>query len=206
MSKPTEKRKTSETTGSPKQAHKPARPTGSAPGKPGSAEPSNTQAVQLPAPLDIPPGTRPSANLPIPVVDVTPCGQLLKRPQEELVAALQDPATQERMETALATIEGSLQAAPAEVIVMALERLATHHPQPDRDEIGWKMWAEDWVEDLAGVPEDVLLAACADWRKKPKPFMPKAGELIQFMNPILIYRRQMLERGRKILSEVQADG
>lgn len=69
--------------------------------------------------------------------------------------------------------------ATAEEVCTIMERLRLHWDD-------WKAWtpeeaemaAEDWIEDLAGVPVGALIEAARDWRQAGKTKPPNSGQLL----------------------------
>ena len=61
--------------------------------------------------------------------------------------------------------------------------------------------AEDWLEDLAHLPEDVIDAACAGWRRAENKFAPTPGHLLAIANPILVVRRFLAQQGAVIAGQ-----
>jgi hypothetical protein len=63
-------------------------------------------------------------------------------------------------------------------IVAHVERLGLHYPQPRLEPAHHALRWDDWLEDLADVPEDVLIAACRIWRRSNERFAPSPGQLL----------------------------
>lgn len=82
-----------------------------------------------------------------------------------------------------------------------IEALATHHPMRDMDRASSEIWARDWLADLADVPLDILEAACAEWRRNASPWMPKPGQLLAIITPILNHRKALKRRATAIVAE-----
>jgi len=125
------------------------------------------------------------------------------KPLDELKAGLADPETLGGVKQALAQTMKLSQPASREEIVMELEALATHHPHQDRDEVGWKLWANAWVQDLTGVPADILRSACVQWRRNDDAFMPKPGKLLRLIEPIVAARNGILQRGERVVQDME---
>ena len=79
-----------------------------------------------------------------------------------------------------------------------ITRLIGHYPQHTlADDIRAGI-AEDWLEDLAHLPEDVIDAACAGWRRAENKFAPTPGQLLAIANPIVTIRRFLAQQGAQI--------
>lgn len=78
----------------------------------------------------------------------------------------------------LAEAERLCRPARPEVVVLHVERLNRHYPAPGLDEAAQAARWEDWIEDFADVPEDVLVAACRTWRRSSARFAPSPGQLL----------------------------
>lgn len=95
--------------------------------------------------------------------------------------------------------------APAteEQIMFHVGKLALHYPQPDLAEGANKSRWNDWFDDFADVPEDVLAAACRDWRRSPSRFAPSPGQLLELCVGFKI-RRLLANRAELAISELES--
>ena len=85
-----------------------------------------------------------------------------------------------------------------------ITRLIGHYPQQAiADDIRAGI-AEDWLEDLAHLPEDVIDAACAGWRRAENKFAPTPGQFLAIANPIVTIRRFLAHQGAQIAGLPQA--
>jgi hypothetical protein len=79
-----------------------------------------------------------------------------------------------------------------------ITRLIGHYPQQALSDDIRAGIAEDWLEDLAHLPEDVIDAACAAWRRAENKFAPTPGQLLAIANPIVTIRRFLAQQGARI--------
>jgi len=87
--------------------------------------------------------------------------------------------------------------APRNFLVTHMARLAAHFPMT-RSEAEWKMLFEDYCEDLAEIPPDILVEAIRAYRRKGK-FFPKVAELLEEAAPLLSKRRAYVRRMEKLM-------
>ena len=85
-----------------------------------------------------------------------------------------------------------------------ITRLIGHYPQQAVSDDIRAGIAEDWLEDLAHLPEDVIDAACAGWRRAENKFAPTPGQLLAIANPIVTIRRFLAQQGAQITSQPEA--
>lgn len=143
----------------------------------------------------------PTADKPLPMLAARPSYQLLTRPLEEGIQAARDPSVLKEVEALREDIICSLSPATPHDAIMEIEALATHHPMQPRDDAANAIWARDWLADLADVPLDILTAACGEWRRNASPWMPKPGQLLALINPILSHRKALKRRCTAIIAE-----
>ncbi len=79
-----------------------------------------------------------------------------------------------------------------------ITRLIGHYPQQAMADDIRAGIAEDWLEDLAHLPEDVIDAACAGWRRAENKFAPTPGQFLAIANPIVTVRRFLAQQGAQI--------
>lgn len=96
---------------------------------------------------------------------------------------------------ALAGVEQSLRPASRNEIVALITRLAAHFPVSDRSEAQWRIVIEDYAEDLAEYPSDILRAAVTQYRREGK-WWPKVSEIRALADPELGRRQSMRHRLR----------
>ncbi|MBW7057524.1 hypothetical protein KY389_12610 [Paracoccus bogoriensis] len=94
----------------------------------------------------------------------------------------------------------SLTPAKPERIAQLVTRLIGHYPQQPLPEDVRKGVAEDWLEDLGHLPEDIIDAACAGWRRAENKFAPTPGHLLAIANPIFASRRFMAQHAAQLTS------
>jgi hypothetical protein len=75
---------------------------------------------------------------------------------------------------------------------MALTRLAAHF-WGERGPAEWKIVFEDYADDLAEFPPDIIGEGLAQYRRGAK-WWPKVSELLELMKPKLAERRLQLAR------------
>ena len=112
------------------------------------------------------PHEKPSTTNPLPAIAAMPGTPLLKKlighgprrptPTPEEIALIQ-PVTK----LLAASLDPAKPARAAQLII----RLIGHYPQQAMSDDIRAGIAEDWLEDLAHLPEDVIDAACAGWRR-----------------------------------------
>jgi hypothetical protein len=108
-----------------------------------------------------------------------------------------EPTEKAHVERMVRAVEQSLTPAPRPAVVMALTRLAAHFWN-DRGEAQWKIVFEDYADDLADYPADVIGAGIREYRQAAK-WWPKSAELIELMRPKLLKRQLQLAQLRKLL-------
>lgn len=125
-------------------------------------------------------------------------GSFYRRPPAELAAR-----ARAGMPDALAYHRAQLAPAhPAEIVIM-LTRLSVHFWQPDRPVEHVQSLIEDYVQDLAHLPSDVLQTAVATWRRTGQ-WWPKVSELLALAEPMLKERREDLRTCRQIAAALDA--
>ncbi len=82
-----------------------------------------------------------------------------------------------------------------------ITRLIGHYPQQAMADDIRAGLAEDWLEDLAHLPEDIIDAACTGWRRAENKFAPTPGHLLALANPILVVRRFLAQQGALITGQ-----
>jgi len=92
----------------------------------------------------------------------------------------------------------SLAPARPERAANLITRLIGHYPQQPLPEEVRKAVAEDWLEDLAHLPEDIIDAACAGWRRAENRFAPTPGHILAIANPILASRRFLAQHATQM--------
>lgn len=137
-----------------------------------------------------PPAEKPSAANPLPATTAMPGTPLLRR----LIAqgrrrSTPTPEEVELIRPVATLLLASLAPARPERAANLITRLIGHYPQQPLPEEVRKAVAEDWLEDLAHLPEDIIDAACAGWRRAENRFAPTPGHILAIANPILASRR-----------------
>jgi len=147
------------------------------------------------------PHEKPSTTNPLPAIAAMPGTPLLKKlighgprrptPTPEEIALIQ-PVTK--------LLAASLTPAKPARAAQLITRLIGHYPQQAlADDIRAGI-AEDLLEDLAHLPEDVIDAACAGWRRAENKFAPTPGQVLAIANPIVTIRRFLAQQGARISS------
>lgn len=97
------------------------------------------------------------------------------------------------MTDTLAEFDAFLTPAPQAEIVALLTRLAVHFPVRGRSQSEWRIILEDFAEDLAPYPPDILRAAIAEYRQTGR-YWPRPAELIALAAPALARRQRIRHR------------
>jgi len=145
------------------------------------------------------PHEKPSTTNPLPAIAALPGTPLLKKlighgprkptPTPDEIALIQ-PVTK--------LLAASLAPAKPARAAQLITRLIGHYPQQAQSDDIRAGIAEDWLEDLAHLPEDVIDAACAGWRRAANKFAPTPGQLLAIANPIVTIRRFLAQQGAQI--------
>lgn len=86
-------------------------------------------------------------------------------------------------------IEATCQPAnPAEAAAV-IERLFSHYPRSDLTPNAAVLRVDDWLDDLEGIPLDVLQAAARDYRRSSARFAPTPGQFLECVKPYWPSRR-----------------
>ena len=145
------------------------------------------------------PREKPSTTNPLPAIAAMPGTPLLKK----LIAQGLRRPTPTPDEVALILpvarlLAASLAPAKPARAAQLITRLVGHYPQQVLSDDIRAGLAEDWLEDLAHLPEDIIDAACAGWRRAENKFAPTPGHLLAIANPILVVRRFLAQQGALI--------
>ena len=145
------------------------------------------------------PHEKPSITNPLPAIAALPGTPLLKKlighgprrptPTPEEIALIQ-PVTK--------LLVASLVPAKPARAAQLITRLIGHYPQQAQSDDIRAGIAEDWLEDLAHLPEDVIDAACTGWRRAENKFAPTPGQLLAIANPIVTIRKFLAQQGALI--------
>jgi len=146
----------------------------------------------------------PTAISPLSPLADQPLWPLLMRPRNEVMIHLGTQEAQGQGRALMAEMDRLSMPARPDEIALLVERLASHYPASPRDEVGDRMVAEDWMEDLAEFPADILKAACAQYRRSTARFMATPGQILALAEPILASRKIVTERFRSALVEACA--
>ena len=151
------------------------------------------------------PHEKPSTTNPLPAIAAMPGTPLLKKlighgprrptPTPEEIALIQ-PVTK--------LLAASLVPAKPARAAQLITRLIGHYPQQAMADDIRAGIAEDWLEDLAHLPEDVIDAACAGWRRAENKFAPTPGQFLAIANPIVTIRRFLAQQGAQITGLTEA--
>ena len=154
--------------------------------------------------------TQPTANLPRPTPEepvpklVGARGLKLLRSGTPLqIIPTLSPEQIEDARQAAREILSSLTPARADEIALTYERLALHYPNLNRTESESALTIEDWFEDLAGYPTDLIAEACRRWRRSPERFFPTPGQLLKSVEPMLKHRQSLGRRALDFLAACQ---
>lgn len=102
----------------------------------------------------------------------------------------------------LSVLKNSMQPAGKERIAMALARLQPHFWRPEFSKAKAKAFYEDNIEDLSGLPLDILEEATRCYRRDPDAkFFPRSGVLLGIARPMVEERKRAIVRLERLLSE-----
>lgn len=156
-------------------------------------------ANQLARPVVVEAATMPTVSEPLPT--------LLNQPQYGLLRGGWDGAMTipEPDLTAMADriCESLTPASPAAALAL-IERLARHYPRQPRNDMEADLYFEDWADDVAEIPQDVLASACAQYRRSEARFMATPGQIRALAEPILKYRERLHSRAVDLIKAKQA--
>lgn len=113
------------------------------------------------------------------------------RPNETQAAILAEMA---------ADLKRALVPAQPEAIGRLVEALMWHYPALPRPERAAASVAADWLRDLGHLPEDLVDAGCAGWRRGTNAFAPTPGHLLAIADPILAARRNLATMVARLLA------
>ena len=99
--------------------------------------------------------------------------------------------TIEEARAAVVALEAALVPARPEEIAMRVLRLSAHFGEAKRSQDAWRVIAEDFAEDLAPYPPDIISAGITAHRQN-SIYWPKPKELRDLMHPLLARRRSHL--------------
>ncbi len=144
----------------------------------------------------------PTVERPVPAVEGTDGLRLLRRLMREAVTkkVRLEPAEAEMLKNLLDEAERSLHPARPAQIAELVQALSWHYPSrgalsPEAN----ASVAKDWLRDLGHLPEDILDAACSNWRRGPNSYAPMPGHLLAIADPILNARRLLRDFARRYL-------
>lgn len=87
-------------------------------------------------------------------------------------------------------------------VISAVGRLSLHYPQPSMDaEANASRW-DDWCDNFADVPADLLAAGCAAWRRSPARFAPSPGQLLALCQGAR-FRRRLAEDAAAVIAHLE---
>ena len=121
---------------------------------------------------------------------------------EQRQRAERNPAILPAMASLAAEAAALMVPARAAMIVEAASRLMTHYSRRALSDVQGRAWAEDWVEDLDDLPEDIVTASCRAYRRSGQIAAPTSGTVLSLATPVMdarrLYHRTMeaLARGR----------
>lgn len=86
-------------------------------------------------------------------------------------------------------------------IAVVLHRLSKHYPERKMSEDDLLDVSKDWLEDLDGLPLDIIEAAVSEWRRGEKcEFFPKSGQILRLVDGKGRYRLALAQRAGNIMS------
>lgn len=84
-------------------------------------------------------------------------------------------------------------------IMAHIGKLLSHYPPSAGSAVMDKLWWSDWIEDLEGVPADLIEAGCALWRRSAERWAPTPGQFLETIKPMMSMRQALLQRVTKTL-------
>src|SRR3989344_4339095 len=90
----------------------------------------------------------------------------------------------ENLRNAVKDLRQLLTSATDEEIIFELKKLSTHCGISNRESVNFAMMLDDYLDDLAAYPIDLLRDACRQYRNSPNKendFFPRPGKLIPLM-------------------------
>lgn len=66
------------------------------------------------------------------------------------------------------------------------------------------LYFEDWADDVADIPQDVLASACAQYRRSEARFMATPGQIRALAEPVLKFRQRLHRRAVDLIEAKQA--
>lgn len=103
-------------------------------------------------------------------------------------------------EAALVALRATLQPSDRAVIITILTRLAAHFWDGHRDEQHWRIVFEDYADDLAAMPADIIQQGAVEFRRAGK-WWPKSAELLEIMRPLLARRERDIRRLERLAAD-----
>lgn len=128
-------------------------------------------------------------------------GLALLRSWEACLKAMNDPNDRRMIEAARSDLRASLTPAKPAEVAQLIEELMIMHPATGKTEADNRVMARAWLTDLAEYPADAIEAACVQWRRNDNPFMPKPGQLMALIDPIVNHRKRLLRRADDVIAE-----
>jgi hypothetical protein len=102
--------------------------------------------------------------------------------------------------TYIRQIEIALKPAKPRKILSALARLRLHYATSHMSEQELALMLEDYINDLAEYPKDILENACIEYRKDGRNlFFPKVGQLIALVKQPWQLRKEKLHKLKKLV-------
>lgn len=147
-------------------------------------------------PID-PLAPKPSKDNPLPAISGWPGWQLVRHGRyQDSGEIVIDPDTRAAlMQTARALEEALAPALPADAARMIWALFCCYAPRRQGRAAELAV-ARQWLADLAEYPDDIIDAACTEWRRGQEPFAPRPGEWLALARPILEARRAWARRAR----------
>lgn len=144
-------------------------------------------------------GMRPTPSSPIPSVSSMRGFELLRLTMPELEEAVKTTDNRRALLDVQSAIHKLLIPAGRPQIAAHIARLANHYHATPRGDAAAQCYAEDWLDDLAHLPDDIIEAACVKWRRDDNKFMCSPGEFLKYANEIMRYRKFYADRAARVL-------
>jgi len=149
---------------------------------------------------------KPSKDDPLPAISNWRGWKLIRSirdPDGARIAA--NPEDRTALTQAARALEGALGPAPADNAARMIWALFCCYAPRRQGRAAELAVARQWLADLAEYPDDIIDAACTEWRRGQKPFAPRPGEWLALARPILDARRAWAKRARN-LAEPKREG
>lgn len=108
---------------------------------------------------------------------------------------------------ALVAVDPSLTPASPDQLRAILGRLRLHYGMPDLSPEQYRLFWQDYADDLAHVPADVLEQAAIGWRRKvpAEKYFPKPADLLTIIRTQRVFEERTRRAREKLEAQRRAD-